>query len=505
MNNATSTRVVTAARVLVGYDASGEARFKSDVAIVLDGATIRDVVPAAAIVDQSTVVASYPDHILVPGFVNAHHHVGITPIQRGSLDLHLEEWIAYGAAQRGLDPYLDTLFSAIEMVRSGITTVQHIQGGVFRPAEQTHHLAQEILRAYRDVGMRASFCLNARDQSHMSHDSDADFLARAPETLKPELAAFLRQGNIDVSDHLTIFDELTTHVASEDRLVVQLAPANLHWCSDKLLETWRDKAAATGVPMHMHLVETPYQAEYAFRRTGKSAVAHLADLGLLGPAMTIGHGVWLSPGDLDLLAESGTCLCHNCSSNLRLGSGRAPLTDYLDRGIPVALGIDEAGVNDDRDMLLEMRMALYQHRMPGLGARWPHASEVMRAATEGGAGTTAFGASIGRIAPGALADFSAIDWKRATWPYQDDNVPVINALVQRVKPEAIAAVWVAGERIVDQGRLERIDVEAIHREIAERLAAQRSPGEQAGLRIANGALPLVREAFADYDIGRFTG
>ena len=95
-----------------------------------------------------------------------------------------------------------------------------------------------------------------------------------------------------MSDYLGLFDELTANVADDGRLAIQLAPANLHWCSDRMLEALRDKAAVAGVPMHMHLVETPYQAEYARHRTGKSAVAHLGDLGLLGPGMTLGHGVW---------------------------------------------------------------------------------------------------------------------------------------------------------------------------------------------------------------------
>jgi 5-methylthioadenosine/S-adenosylhomocysteine deaminase len=500
MTDASDIRIVTAGRVLTGYDAAGEAKFLINAALILNGDRIEKVIPAAEAAEGARVVSEYPDHVLLPGFVNAHHHVGLTPLQAGSLDHHLEEWIGSGAVRRRLDPYLDTLFSAVELIRSGVTTVQHIHGAIPGPAEHMRHVAQEVLRAYRDIGMRASFCFNARDQNRMTHEADCDFIARATGDLRADLSAYLRQRTLDMSDYLGLFDDLTAHVAEEGRLAIQLAPANLHWCSDRMLEAWRDKAAAAGVPMHMHLVETPYQAEYARRRTGKSAVAHLADLGLLGPAMTLGHGVWISPGDMDLLAESGTCICHNCSSNLRLGSGKAPVTDYLDRGVTVALGIDEAGVNDDRDMLLEMRMALYQHRAPGLGARWLRASEVLQAATEGGAATTLFGNSIGRIAPGALADFTVIDWCRATWPYQDTNVPPINVLVQRVKPEAVAAVWVAGERIASNGRPERIDADAIHTEIAARLAAPRDEMEQAGLRIAKGALPLIRDSFADYGI-----
>ena len=79
----------------------------------------------------------------------------------------------------------------------------------------------------------------------------------------------------------------------------------------------------------MHLLETPYQREYARRRTGTTAVQYLADLGFLGPDLTLGHGVWLTEEDVERVAETGTMICHNASSNLRLRSGVAPLNQTI--------------------------------------------------------------------------------------------------------------------------------------------------------------------------------
>src|SRR5207249_7282000 len=92
------------------------------------------------------------------------------------------------------------------------------------------------------------------------------------------------------------------------------------------------------------------------------------DMGFLGPHLTLGHGVWLTEDDIDLVVETGTMICHNASSNLRLRSGVAPLNHFLARGVRVALGLDEAGINDDRDMLQEMRLVLRLHREPGMDA-----------------------------------------------------------------------------------------------------------------------------------------
>src|SRR2546426_1123827 len=174
---------------------------------------------------------------------------------------------------------------------------------------------------------------------------------------------------------LPAFPELRERWQSRARTRIQLAPANLHWCSDDALHALRDYAQTYRVGLHMHVLETPYQQEYAQRRTGTTAVRHLADLGLLGPQLTIGHGVWLTDADIDLVASTGTMVCHNASSNLRLRSGVAPLNPLLACGVRVALGLDEAGINDDRDMLQEMRLVLRLHCEPGMDDRVPTAAQ----------------------------------------------------------------------------------------------------------------------------------
>ena len=103
---------------------------------------------------------------------------------------------------------------------------------------------------------------------------------------------------------------------------------------------------------------------------GGTALDYLDRFGLLGPKLTLGHGVWLNESDIERVAATGTCICHNCSSNFRLRSGIAPLNAFEAHGINTAIGLDEAGINDDRDMLQEMRMVLRTHRVPGMDAGW---------------------------------------------------------------------------------------------------------------------------------------
>src|SRR5256714_3006403 len=425
-----------------------------DGAVVQRDGTILAVGPYAALAQQyqSDETFGSAEHVVMPGLVNSHHHVGLTPFQLGSPDYPLELWFASRMAARSVDPYLDTLYSAFEMLESGITTVQHLHGARIAPVSRVLDAAEQVLKAYDDIGMRVSYSYALRDQNRLVYEADEAFVRRLPASLAPDVAAYLHGQAMPVADQLALFTDLRERWQSRERTRIQLAPANLHWCSDDALHALRDYAETYHVGLHMHVLETPYQQEYAQRRTGKTAVRYLADLGLLGPQLTIGHGVWLTDADIDLVASTNTMVCHNASSNLRLRSGVAPLNPLLARGVRVALGLDEAGINDDRDMLQEMRLVLRLHRVPGMEDVVPTCPQVLRMATEHGAKTTPFGAEIGRLDPGRLCDLVLISWRKATWPYQDEDVPMLDALLQRAKTNAVDAVLIGGETVYENGR-----------------------------------------------------
>ena len=267
-----------------------------------------------------------------------------------------------------------------------------------------------MLGAYDEIGMRVSYCYAVREQNRLVYGDDAAFVASLPAALQGPMQAWFGRFGTTVDEMMGLFADLHARHGGKRRTRVQLAPANLHWCSDATLGLMADASAQHGVKLHMHLLETQYQKEYAKRRTGGSAVAHLQRFGLLNPAMTLGHGTWLTEADIGLLAETGTCVCTNCSSNFRLRSGVAPVNRLEAAGVTMAMGLDEAGINDDRDMLQEMRLMLRAHRTPGMGDDVPTVPQVFRMATEGGAATTGFAGQIGVIAPGMAADLVLVDW-----------------------------------------------------------------------------------------------
>ena len=436
------------------------------------------------------------DAVIIPGLVNAHHHVGLTPLQLGSPDHPLELWFASRLALRDVELRLDTLYSAFEMLASGVTTVQHLHSRAPGGPDRILAASRAVIGAYREVGMRASYSMALRDQNRLVYEDDAAFTARLPERLRPAMRDYFARFTLPLAEQVELFEEIRALASGDARIAVQVAPANLHWLSDAALEAAAELSARHDLPMHMHLLETPYQKAYAKRRTGGSALQHLHRLGLTGPRLTLGHGVWMTEADIELCAHSGTRICHNCSSNLRLKSGTAPVNRFLAAGIPVALGIDEAGINDDRDMLQEMRLALRIHREPGIDAPHPTSAQVLRMATEHGAGTTPFGATIGRLSVGCHADAVLFDWPRVTRPWQSPDIPVLDVLVQRARTDAVKTVLVGGEVVYRDGRFTRLDREAVLAEMAARMSQPLTAEEEARREMARAVFPHVR-AFYD--------
>jgi len=494
----TPRTIVAADWILERFDATGEPVLHRDRAILVEGGAVAAIAPADQLrrLHPDATVLGGPGRVVIPGLINAHHHVGLTPLQLGSPDHPLELWFASRLALRDVDLRLDTLFSAFEMIASGVTTVQHLHSRAPGSPEAVVAAGRMVMDAYREIGMRASYSMALRDQNRLVYEDDAAFTARLPEALRPEMEAYFRRFTIPLADQVGIFEALMASAAGDPLIKVQVAPANLHWLSDKALETAGSLSEKHGAPMHMHLVETPYQKVYAERRTGRSAMAHLERIGLAGPRLTIGHGVWMSEEDIAICAGTGTRVCHNCSSNFRLKSGLAPVNRFLAAGIPVALGIDEAGINDDRDMLQEMRLALRAHRHPGIDAPFPTPAQVLRMATEHGAATTPFAGTIGHLSPGAAADLVVLDWKTVTHPYQDDTIPPVDVLVQRARTDAVKTVMISGEIIYADGRFCRLDRDMVLDEVAATLRRPLTKAERQRKVLSKAIFPHVK-AFYD--------
>jgi cytosine/adenosine deaminase-related metal-dependent hydrolase len=169
------------------------------------------------------------------------------------------------------------------------------------------------------------------------------------------------------------------------------------------------------------------------------------------------------------------------------------------RGVTVGMGMDEAGINDDRDMLQEMRMALTVHRVPGLKPDdVPSPAQVLRMATEHGGLTTAFGAEIGRLEVGRQMDAVILDYRTATYPFQDPDIAPLDAIIHRAKTKDVSSVMIGGQVVYQDGTFTLIDRGAILAQIAEVLANPRDAEELERHQLRANVFPVVEAFYADY-------
>ena len=193
--------------------------------------------------------------------------------------------------------------------------------------------------------------------------------------------------------------------------------------------------------------------------------------------MTLGHGVWLNEKDIDRLAAAGACVCHNCSSNFRLRSGVAALNIFEAKGINTAIGLDEAGINDDRDMLQEMRWCCAPIACPAWSrTTCRRMAQVLRMATVGRREDHAVRrAASARWKSARAADMVLIDWEQVAYPYLDERRRLLDAVIQRAKNQAVHHDMCDGEVIYQDGKFTKVDATAALQGAARRPAARRWP------------------------------
>jgi 5-methylthioadenosine/S-adenosylhomocysteine deaminase len=196
------------------------------------------------------------------------------------------------------------------------------------------------------------------------------------------------------------------------------------------------------------------------RQYGKTSIRLLADSGLLGPRTCLAHCVWLEPHDVDLQAGSGAHVVHCPSCNLKLGSGIAPVADYLARGVDVALGADGAAANNRLDAWQEMRLAALLAALRGGPGILP-ALRAFEMATLGGARALGLAHQIGSIEPGKQADLVVLDLHRPHAAGPDD---AYTQLVYSAGAADVRAVVVGGRVLVEDRALTTLDAAAALRE-----------------------------------------
>ena len=413
--------------------------------------------------------------IALPGLANAHDHArAFRATALGGFDKPLESWLFYLGVAPGVDPYLT---AATSLARSAMRGVGRVMVHYTRAQGLTDPLteAKAVARAAHDVGTPIGFAVAMRDRQPLAYAGSEQVLAHLPAAIRDSVAARLAGPLPAPAAQMALADEIAAACHGEG-FNVQYGPNGVQWCTDELLGRVAEASARTGRQVHMHLLETRYQREWADRAYPGGIVAHLKALGLLSPRLTLAHCAHARPEELEMIAESGAVIAVNTSSNLGIRSGIAPVAEMLRRGCKVAMGLDGCAFDEDDDALREMRLLYHLHKGWGYEVAITPAQGFAlacrhgRQAVSGKAGT-------GTVAVGEPADLLLLDGHALMDDRLFDDVPVLDFVLARANAGHVKRVVVGGRTIVADGVATGIDYPALMTEMMAQLKAGLDPAD----------------------------
>ncbi|MCL4143608.1 UNVERIFIED_CONTAM: hypothetical protein GTU68_049819 [Idotea baltica] len=358
----------------------------------------------------------------MPGLVNAHAHTPMTLVRSAGDGLPLQRWLAEGVWPREAkmtpeDAWWGMTLGSAEMLLAGVTT-----------SCEMYMFEDQIVDAVTASGAR---------------------LVITPGVI----AALLPNG--DVAARIgEIADFFADNHRPDQRINVGFAPHSVYDLSPEQCGEIAAHAARTGALFHIHLEETEAERQLVKERYGKTATQALADAGVLEPKVLAAHGVWLDATDQRLLAEAGAAVAHCPQSNLKLGSGVAPVADLLAAGVGVGVGTDGVASNDGLDLWQELKLAPMLARGIGCDPQAMNAATALDMATR--AAARAIGLDdVGHLTPGAWADIIRVDTDQ---PAFTPGLEMVTHLVFAGSSRFVTDVWVAGDQVVDAGSLTTVDV-----------------------------------------------
>lgn len=456
-----------------------------DGAVAIAGEVIHEI---GTIDDLS---AKYPDapriggkqFLLIPGLINAHTHgKGLSDFQRGALDNTLETW-RFETYDKfiPLPTYEDVAYSAAKLLKSGVTGTMHNM--ILADATNFERDYDDLLRAYRDAGLRVLFCPAIQNANPYVYGDNEGVLKELTKGSREILSAGRPTGALTAETYVDIVRQLhAEHHGSMSR--IGFGPVAPQWCTEKLLRDIVQAAGDLDIPIHIHALQTIFQKIYPLKFFGKSLIEYMNDLGLLAPNVVIGHCVYPTESDIALLARTGTGVTHHASCNLRVRNGIAPVFRMLQAGVQVGIGIDSKGINDDEDFIQEMKLCYLLQRIDSQELNSPYLSsrQVLEMGTEIGAKLIGYGNKLGRLEVGRYADMVLLDYDEMCRPFVDPSHDPIDTLLYRGKASHVHTVVVNGRIVVESGRLLTLDEKAIESRLAEAASRARTATEKGKMK-----------------------
>ncbi len=365
--------------------------------------------------------------VLLPGLVNLHTHVAMTLMRGLADDLPLMAWLKehiWPSEAKHVSPTFvqdGALLACAEMLRGGTTCFNDM-----------YFFPEATAQAVDQAGMRATLgIITLEFPSNYAADAD-DYLRKGLETR----------------------DAYRDH----ERLRFSIAPHAPYTVSDKTFEKILTFSEQLDIPIHLHAHETQDEIQHSLAEHHLRPLARLHNLGLLSPSLIAAHMVHLTADEMALCAERGVQVAHCPVSNLKLGSGIAPLAQWIAAGMNAGLGTDGAASNNRLDMFNEMRIAALLAKGASGDASALPAHQALAMATLHGAKALGLDQEIGSLKIGKAADMIAIDLATPeTTPCYD----VASHLLYAAGREHVTDVWVGGKRLLQDRALTTLDIQAI--------------------------------------------
>jgi 5-methylthioadenosine/S-adenosylhomocysteine deaminase len=295
--------------------------------------------------------------------------------------------------------YVSALVACTQMLLGGATAViDHFPEQNFSRDD-----AAAVVRAYEERGIRAVVALRIRDGEY-------DEIFPDPAAISPAAFSALRAASPlnprPLAETIALVDSCICRFNGRaGSIAVFPGPSNPSRCGDDLLVACERLAEAHDVGIHTHLLETSRQDQLQRARYGRSTVAHLDELGLLTPRLSRAHCIWMDEDGLLRMAAAGAPAVHNPESNLKFGSGLAPLRDMKRLGVPVAVGTDGITQNDNLILHGALHLATITHRSGDRDrTHWISADDALKMATLAGARAMQLRGRTGAIEVGMQAD-----------------------------------------------------------------------------------------------------
>lgn len=404
-------------------------------AVAIDDGVIIAVGPAAEINASYDAAQTLEgkNRIVMPGLVNGHSHAAMTLLRGVADDLALMDWLTnyiFPAEVEFVDAEFvrtGTELACWEMIRGGTTTFVDM-----------YYFPDVIAEVVDSCGMRALISATVIDQRSPDAESAVDSLQKGSEFIK--------------------------HWQNRNsRITPIFGPHANYTLNAEQLRATRAAAMELGVPISIHMSESPFEVQYSQDTFGMTSIELFESIGFFEGPTIAAHVVWPTAAEIPILVKRKVGVIHNPTSNMKIASGIAPVADMLKAGVRVGLGTDGAASNNDLDMWEEMRLASLLQKVEQMNPEVLPAETVLRMATSGGATAIGLGDSIGSLEVGKRADIIQIAFEDV---HHVPTYDVVSHLLYVNDEQDVVSVVVDGKVLMREREMLTIDTARVATEAA---------------------------------------